>query len=184
MPQIVRFTQEHIALLPHSDQPIDVTGRLVVRFDGARWRHEEEHFAVSYQRTYPDDEYDPRTYLASDERAAFLALEGGERVGSVRVCRRWNRNAFIEDIKVDRAWRGRGLGTLLMDAALDWGRAQGLYGAALETQDWNLGACRFYIKYGFELGGIDARLYCAFPRARGETALFFYMLPEVAAGHA
>ena len=46
-----------------------------------------------------------------------------------------------------------------MDAALAWGRAQGLYGAALETQDWNLKACRFYIKSGFELGSVDTVSY-------------------------
>ncbi|HIU47467.1 MAG TPA: GNAT family N-acetyltransferase [Candidatus Fimadaptatus faecigallinarum] len=178
MPQIVRFTEEHLKLLPQPEQPIDVIGRLAVRFDGAQWHHAEELLATPCQHTYPDDDYDPRDYLNSDDRAAFLALEDGMRIGSVRVYRRWNRNAFIEDIKVDRVWRGRGVGTQLMDAALAWGRAQGLYGAALETQDWNLKACRFYIKYGFELGSVDTRLYDAFEQTRGEQALFFYLLPR------
>lgn len=35
MPQIVRFTEEHLKLLPQPEQPIDVIGRLAVRFDGA-----------------------------------------------------------------------------------------------------------------------------------------------------
>ena len=103
MPQIVRFTEEHLKLLPQPEQPIDVIGRLAVRFDGAQWHHAEELLATPCQHTYPDDDYDPRDYLNSDERAAFLALEDGMRIGSVRVYRRWNHNAFIEDIKVDRS---------------------------------------------------------------------------------
>ena len=172
---IVRFTEQNLNLLPQPEQPIDVPGRFIVRFDGVRWSWAEELLPEPRLRTYPDDGYDTRAYIDSAERAAFLALADGARIGSVRVCRRWNRTAFIEDIKVDRAWRGRGVGTRLMDAAVEWGRAQGLCGASLETQDWNILACRFYMKYGFELCGVDARLYDAFPHARGEQALFFYL---------
>ena len=175
---IVRFTEQNLNLLPQPEQPIDVPGRFIARFDGARWSWAEELLPAPRLYTYPDDMYDPRAYIDSDERAAFLALEDGARIGSVRISRRWNRTAFVEDIKVDRAWRGRGVGTRLMDAAVEWGRAQGLYGVSLETQDWNLKACRFYMRYGFELGGVDTRLYDAFPQTRGERALFFYLLPR------
>lgn len=66
---------------------------------------------------------------------------------------------------------------MLIDAALSWGRESGLYGVSLETQDWNLLACRFYLGYGFRLGGVDRLLYAAGPY-REETALFFYLLPD------
>jgi streptothricin acetyltransferase len=64
---------------------------------------------------------------------------------------------------------------MLMDAAVNWGRENGLHGVSLETQDNNLFACRFYIKYGFKLGGADRRVYDAFTN-REETALYFYLL--------
>ena len=64
-----------------------------------------------------------------------------------------------------------------MNAAVNWGNENGYYGISLETQDNNLLACRFYLKYGFRLGGIDRYSYDAFPN-RGETALYFYLLPD------
>lgn len=178
MLEIVRFTEDKLPLLPQAEQPIDVIGRFIARFDGARWSHEEQLLPEPRLYTYPDDRYDPREYIDSSERAAFLALEDGARVGSIRMRRSWNRNAFVEDIKVDRSWRGRGMGVRLMDAAVEWGRAKRLHGVSLEAQDWNLIACRFYLKYGFELGGVDTRLYDAFEASRGEQALFFYLRLE------
>jgi len=65
---------------------------------------------------------------------------------------------------------------MLMDAAINWGKENGCHGISLETQDNNLLACRFYLKYGFKLGGIDRHSYDAFPN-REETALYFYLLP-------
>ena len=65
-----------------------------------------------------------------------------------------------------------------MDTAAAWSRERGLHGVSLETQDWNLLACRFYLKYGFRLGGIDRFAYDADAPYRGETALYFYLLPN------
>ncbi len=54
-----------------------------------------------------------------------------------------------------------------------WGPA----GLALETQDNNLQACRFYQRMGFRLGGVNTMLYKNFRKSvRDETALFWYLL--------
>lgn len=54
-----------------------------------------------------------------------------------------------------------------------WGPA----GLALETQDNNLQACRFYQRMGFRLGGVNTMLYKNFRKpVRDETALFWYLL--------
>lgn len=38
------------------------------------------------------------------------------------MSKRWNGNGFIEDVTVDRAFRGCGIGRRLMDAAVRWER--------------------------------------------------------------
>jgi ribosomal protein S18 acetylase RimI-like enzyme len=119
------------------------------------------------------------TYIGNSKEAAFLAMLDGECVGSLRVCKRWQGSAFIDDLAVDRAHRGRGVGTMLMDAAVAWSKEKGLHGVSLETQDNNLLACRFYLKYGFKLGGIDQRLYDAHADYREEMALYFYLPPNI-----
>lgn len=127
---------------------------------------------------YPDESYDAKIYINNPNEAAFLAMFNGECIGSIRVCRRWNGNAFIDDLLVDRIHRGHGVGKMLMDSAIQWSRDNGLNGLSLETQNDNLLACRFYLKYGFKLGGIDTKSYTA-PLYKGRVALYFYLPDEL-----
>lgn len=171
---IVRLTQDTAHLLPHANQPFPVIGRLIPQYDGLSWRVTEALYGHATEKTYPDAPCDPNQYVDSANEAAFLALRGGERVGSLLVCRRWNGMAFIDDLKVDAKHRHAGIGRALIRAAVAWGHERGLSGLSLETQDTNLIACRFFMRCGFELCGIDTRAYTA-PEHRGETALYFYL---------
>jgi len=166
-----------LSLLPRPQEPFEIIGKLIPIYDGREWKIEEELFDVPYEKTYPNDTFDPMTYIDNPNEAAFLAMLDGKCVGSLRVGKRWNNNAFIDDLAIDREHRGQGVGTMLMDAAVAWGKEQGPHGISLETQDLNLYACRFYLKYGFKLGGIDRLVYTA-PAYRKETALYFYILPQ------
>ncbi len=172
--RVVRFEQTMLPLLPRPQQPFALIGRLAPRFDGREWRHSEELLDAPQAKTYAEDVYDPREYIGNPGKAAFLAMFKDVCVGSIRVHKRWNEFAHVEDIEADAAHRGRGAGGLLMDAALNWARERGLRGVSLETQDSNLVACRFYLRYGFRLGGADCLVYNAFEAARDETALYFY----------
>jgi streptothricin acetyltransferase len=163
-------------LLPQPQEAFEIIGRLVPKYDGKEWSISETLFDTPYMKTYPNDVFDPKMYVDNPNEAAFIAMLDGLRVGSIRVGRRWNKNAFIDDLVVDIIHRGHGFGTMLMDAAVNWGKENDYHGISLETQDNNLLACRFYLKYGFKLGGIDRHSYDVFPN-REETALYFYLLP-------
>lgn len=174
---IVRIDKARLFMLPHPQQPMDVFGRVVPAFDGKEWRVTEIQNESVASVTYPNEAFDPSEYIDNPRQAAFLVLENEACVGSVRVCKRWNGGGFIDDIAIDRAHRGHGLGMRLMNEAVRWCGENGLYGVSLETQDWNVAACRFYMKYGFTLGGIDTRVY-AKPPYRGAIALYFYLEGE------
>ena len=89
----------------------------------------------------------------------------------------WNRYAFIEDICISRHVRGKGIGTILVEKADAWARETGLSGLALETQDNNLLACRFYAKCGFAIGAVNTMLYRNFEKPWcDEIAIFWYKL--------
>ncbi len=59
-------------------------------------------------------------------------------------------DAHVATIAVHPAWRGRGLGELLMLGLLERGRARGARRATLEVRLSNLGAQALYQKLGFE----------------------------------
>jgi ribosomal protein S18 acetylase RimI-like enzyme len=125
---------------------------------------------------YEPDNLDYSEYIGSPEKTAFLAYVDGQVVGQLLLRRSWNKFAWIEDIRVDVKFRRRGIGEALLARGETWARQNGFPGIMLETQDSNVGACRFYESYGFVLGGFDTYLYRAANRYREEIALFWYLV--------
>jgi diamine N-acetyltransferase len=92
--------------------------------------------------------------------AAWIAEEGGAAVGYVlaffhdradnafRQARRW---CEIDQIAVDPAWRRRGVGRMLMSAALDEARARGLSDVELSSWAFNTEAHALFRSLGFEV---------------------------------
>ena len=173
--KIIRSDKSKLSLLPHPQEPIDVIGRLLPKYDGHKWDLSEVLLDTPIQITYPDVTFDPMEYVDNPDQAAFLAIQGNKCIGSIRVCARWQNNAFIDDLAIDREHRGHGVGTMLMDEAVRWGQEKGLYGVSVETQDWNLLACRFYLKYGYRLGGLDCSVYDALEQPYQEEVRYTFI---------
>ncbi|MFB9906789.1 GNAT family N-acetyltransferase [Allokutzneria oryzae] len=83
----------------------------------------------------------------------------------------WNRRLVISEIFVDAACRGAGAGHALVERATEYGRSRGATHVWLETSNVNVPGVRAYRRMGFELCGLDTRLYEGTPDA-GEVALF------------
>jgi RimJ/RimL family protein N-acetyltransferase len=66
---------------------------------------------------------------------------------------------------VERAWRGRGVGTRLVEAAIEWARERGLHKLTLSVFPHNTAAIGLYRKLGFVEEG---RLARHIRRANGE----------------
>lgn len=58
-------------------------------------------------------------------------------------------SAGVEDVVVDQAWRGRGIGRALLAAAEAWARGRGAVRIALLADETNLPALDFYDRLGF-----------------------------------
>lgn len=56
---------------------------------------------------------------------------------------------LLEDLVVAEACRGRGIGSLLLHAALDWAQAQGMTRVQLLADHNNAKALQFYAKHSF-----------------------------------
>lgn len=160
--------------LPHVQRPFDVIGRFVPSFDGQKWSYKEVLCDENKQKTYEDETIDKKDYIDNKQQAIFLAICNNQCVGSIRINTCWFGNGYIENLAIDPQYRHLGIGKKLMDSAVAWCKEQQFSGIALETQDNNLQACRFYTKYGFELCGINTQKY-ALTEYKDETALYFYL---------
>lgn len=127
-----------------------------------------------HTKRYKEDPFDPRSYIASQDRILYLAYCDGQVAGQIRLCRYWNRYTYIEDIVVDTSFRRRGVGRALIEQAKCWTEEQHLPGIMLETQNNNVAACRLYESCGFVLGGFDAYLYRGIDPGTDEVALYWY----------
>lgn len=54
---------------------------------------------------------------------------------------------YLEDLLVTEAWRGKGVGTALMDALITEARNRGFSGILWQVLDWNEPAINFYKRY-------------------------------------
>lgn len=171
--EIKRLDHLTAHFLPYEHQPFEVIGRFIPAYDGVKWSYKEVLCKESRQKKYKDDVIDPKDYIENDRQAIFLAVCDNLCVGAVRISTGWSGDAVIEDLAVGIQYRRQGLGKKLMDGAVAWCRKQRYERITLETQDNNLQACRFYVKYGFALCGINTKIYALMPEYRDETALYF-----------
>lgn len=71
----------------------------------------------------------------------------------------WNNRLRVHELLVLEQYRGMGLGKMLLDKAKQVARQKKCRAIVLETQTNNVSAIEFYIKQGFEFGGLDITAY-------------------------
>ena len=78
----------------------------------------------------------------------------------------------VWELHVHPQHRGAGIGRRLVDELAVRARAAGLRALAVETQNTNVAAVRFYRGVGFAIEGIDLSYYTNTDMEDGEVAIF------------
>lgn len=149
-------------------------GKIIPRLQSGQWSYEEVLFDEPKETRFPDDKLDWNEYINQEDKMLFLAYMNQVCIGQIRIIKDWNRFCYIENIATKKEYRGSGVGTLLLHKAEEWAKQKNLIGMSLEAQDDNLGACRFYVKQGFILGGADTLKQSYTPNI--DTTLYWYKL--------
>ena len=102
--------------------------------------------------------------IANDDVAVFMAEADSAIVGQIRI--ELLRYGVAElGMMVADEWRGRGVGSALLSASIDWARTKGAHKVALQMWPHNERALALYEKFGFE---VEGRLRRHYPRRNGE----------------
>lgn len=96
----------------------------------------------SFSEMLPDGRPAPGQHL-------FSVREDGVPAGVLWVCERWPAQAFVYDVEVDEAFRGRGLGAAAMVHAALWTRQRGMAWLGLNVFGPNLHARSLYERLGY-----------------------------------
>lgn len=173
MVEIKIIDSAHRADINIPNEPFRLFGRMIPSYVDEKWGYRTVLFdpADSSEMRFPDENYD---YDAMKEDSVFLGAYDGEAcVGLAIVQDAWFRYMYLYDLKVNRAYRGRGVARALMEKAKEIGRARGYSGLYTRGQDNNLAACLFYLKTGFHIGGLDTNVYRGTSQ-EGKSDILFY----------
>lgn len=169
MIRIEQVTDPRAAVHFPKNEPFELIGRLLVSCDRGVWSYEEELFEEVSQMTFPDVSYD----LTEEGVTAFAAYDGEACVGLAILREDWFRYLYVEELKVNQAYRGQGIGGRLLAAAISFAKETKRVGLYTVGQDNNLLACRFYLSQGFAVGGFNNRSYRGTAQ-EGKADVYFY----------
>jgi len=137
----------------------DLDGIMAIRHDVAtegRWIGAEVPL---------DEARDRRTYTESiDAGTLFVAEVDGRQVGHLSLHPAPYGVADL-GMMVAAGWRGQGVGSALLERAIEWARANGMHKLSLQHWPHNAAARALYEKFGFEQEG---HLRQHYPRRSGE----------------
>lgn len=155
------------------NEPFSLYGKMLPTYSDGMWNYSIELFPEDEVREmcFPDESYD-YDELAKDH--VFVgAYDGGKCVGLAILADDMFKYMYLDDLKVSREYRGRGVGRALIEKAMEAARERNYNGIYTIGQDNNVGACKFYLNAGFEIGGFDNRVYRGTSQEDKANILFY-----------
>lgn len=162
----------HQADIHIPNQPFELIGKFLPSYQQGKWSYEVERFAPEDITTmcFPDEEYS----IEEMSDSIFLGAYDGENcIGLAILQPGFFKYMYLYDLKVNREYRGQQVGRQLIEAAKAVAIHQGYKGLYTQGQDNNLAACLFYMNVGFEIGGLDTKVY-EHTAQEGKADVIFY----------
>lgn len=172
MMEIREITAESAADLNLKNEPFEMPGQLIPALQDGVWTYRIRHYDVPETMCFPDEHYDFDT--VSRQGVIFGAYEDGKCVGVAIYQDHFLKYMYLYDLKVNPAFRGKGVGSALIRAGLEAAKKRNYRGLYTIAQDNNLNACRFYLHAGFRIGGFDNRVYAGTSQ-EGKADILFYL---------
>lgn len=89
--------------------------------------------------------------------SAFVAEVDGKMIGIslyyIRYSTWKGKRLYLEDLIVTESFRGKGIGKVLFDKTIEYGKEKGYTGMMWQVLDWNEPAIHFYKKYDAKFDG-------------------------------
>lgn len=156
------------------NEPFSLFGRMIPSYTNERWQYRAVRFGEEErgEMCFPDENYD---YEKLSENSIFVgAYDGNKCVGLAILQQAMLKYIYLYDLKVNKDYRGRGIGKMLIGKSKEVAVSQGYRGIYTQGQDNNLGACLFYLENGFVIGGLNTHVYVGTSQ-EGNSDILFYL---------
>jgi ribosomal protein S18 acetylase RimI-like enzyme len=142
-----------------------------VAIDGMDVTIREEKLPAPIHKTYALKDIEESVSFA--DHTIIAEVEGRTAGFAALKYEKWNRRVHLIGLYVAPAYKGRGIGTALVQRGVEYAKTAGARCLWLETQNINHPAIQFYLRSGFRFCGFDTSLYNPGTVLPGEIALYF-----------
>ena len=156
-----------------ANEPFSILGCVKPRLENGVWGYEIDFDPPGnhLEMTFPDEKRD----FDSDAGSVYIgAYENGRCIGLACLQQAPFAYIYLDDLKVNKAYRRMGIGALLIEKAKEEAMKNGYRGIYTIVQDNNVGAFLFYLKSGFAIGGFDNRVY-SHGKQEGKGDIYLYL---------
>ncbi|QKE75734.1 GNAT family N-acetyltransferase [Arthrobacter citreus] len=166
------ITNQNEAAVRLPNESFEIFGKLIVTKDDKNWSYREELFDTPTKQTFPEENYQ----LEDINKKGFAigAFLNDECVGLAIFEYSWTKYLYLADLKVNAKYRREGVGKQLLDFAIPIAKENNCRGLSTIAQGTNLAANRFYLRYGFSIGGLNTQSYF-FTSQSGNSDIFYYL---------
>ena len=167
------INQAHKADINIKNEPFPLFGRMIPSYCNGKWSYETEQFNEKEitETCFPDENYE---WDDLAKNSVFVgAYDGNECIGLSILHQAMMKYMYLYDLKVNKAYRGRHIGKLLIEKSKAVAMEYGYRGLYTQGQSNNLGVCLFYLNNGFVIGGLDTHVYTG-TSLEGEWDILFY----------
>lgn len=172
MIEIKIIDSEHKADINIPNQPFPLFGRMIPGYRDKIWSYTIERFADETTMCFPNENYN---YEEMIQNSTFIgAYDNNVCIGLAIMQSGFFKYMYLYDLKVNLEYRKKGVAKRLIEKAKAIALASGYNGIYTQGQDNNLGACQFYIKTGFYIGGLDTNIYKG-TKQEGKSDIIFYL---------
>lgn len=170
---VKKIDKKHESDINIPNNPFSILGRMKVTYKEDEWSYEAIWFDKDdiTEQTFPDENYNYDTL--SKEHIFVGAYDGNMCIGLAIYRYSWNKYLYLYDIKVKSEYRKFGVGRKLIKAGQEIANEHGYNGIYTQGQDNNIIACLFYIKIGFQIGGLDTHVYRGTSQANKSDIIFY-----------
>ncbi len=163
---------EHKQDINIPNEPFLLFGRMIPTYVDEQWNYSVEKTDMEQQMCFPDENY---SFDDMVENSTFIGAYDNEKcIGLAIMQEGFFKYMYLCDLKVNSAYRKCGVAKALIEKAKTIAKEKGYTGIYTQGQDNNLGACLFYIKAGFYIGGFDSNVYKG-TKQEGKSDIIFYL---------
>lgn len=151
------------------NESFKIWGKMIPSLQDGKWDYKIQEFQQVETMRFPNEAY------TFDKGKIYLGAynEQEKCVGLALLEKNSFNYLYLADLKVNNAYRNKGIGKKLISACLKAAKQNKFSGVHTIGQDNNLSACLFYLKAGFEIGGFDNHIYNGSSQA-GKADIHFY----------